>query len=197
MARDTFNPLSVEQSTNNPDADYRPLNEATVMTVVYDRVDAGEIIPSVTSGPLVNGSEAGTSLRNFDTLDFDGAAAEFACFARAVPANIGSGYLTARFSFTNDSGSGGVTWKISAIVDADGSLQTTAYGSMVAAPAKAAPGANTIAITDWTPTLNVPSGVLSAGNPIQFRIQRDPADAGDTLAADARLLSVTLRWNPT
>lgn len=197
MSRETFNPRSVEQDANNPDVSYRPLNERTVMTVTYDRVDAGEIIPSVTNGPLVNGSEAGTSLRNFDTLDFDGAAAEFACFTRAVPANIGNGYVQARFHFTNDSGTGNVVWEIQAVVDADNSLQTAAYGSMVLAPAKAAPGANRVAFTDWTPTINVPSGVLTAGAPIHFRIQRDPADAGDTLSTDARLIAVTLLWTPT
>lgn len=150
---------------------------------------ASEFIPRVTNGPGVNSSETTTHDFNYDTLDFDAATSEGATLTWAMPNNWNLGTITAIVVFTNDSGSGTVTWRVSAACPVDGEAIDTALGT-----------AQSVTKTcgdplDWNFTAATPAitvgGTPSTSAPIKLLIERDVAD---TLGVDARLIGVILFW---
>ena len=49
---------------------------------------------------------------------------------------------------------------------------------------------------NWTLSVD-PAGTPAAGDILLLRVKRVPADAGDTLAADAKLLGIVVTWTQT
>lgn len=151
--------------------------------------DAAEFVPRVTNGPSVNSSETSTNDFNYDTLDFDSATSEGATKTWVMPNNWNLGTITAVVVFTNDSGSGTVTWKVSAACPVDGEAIDTALGTAQSVT-KTVGDPLDWNITTATPAITV-GGTPSTSAPIKILIERDVAD---TLAVDARLIGVILFW---
>jgi hypothetical protein len=152
-------------------------------------ISSAAMVPRVTNGPGVNSSETATNDSNYDTLDFDAATSEGANFTWAIPNNWDLGTVTARFVFTNDSGSGTVTWKLCGRCVADGEAIDSAFGTAQSVT-KTVTGTSNWNITAATPAITI-GGTPSVSAPIQWLVERDIAD---TLAVDARLIGLFINW---
>ncbi len=154
-------------------------------------VSSAAMIPRVTAGPGVNSSESSAQDSNYDTLDFDGVNAEGATFTFALPNNWNLGTIKAIFVFTNDSGSGTVTWTLAARCPVDGEAIDSAFGTAQSVT-KTCGDPLDWNITAETPAITV-AGTPAANRPTQFLVTRDPSS--DNLAVDARLIGLILLWN--
>ena len=153
-------------------------------------VPAVAMYPNTTAGAeaaqveLSNGPE-------IKTLDFDKDSDENAQFAVAFPKSWNAGTVTFQAFFTATStNTGTVSWDLAAVALADNGDLNTAFGTAVAATAKAHSGtSNDLDVTAES------GAVTIAGSPgddeyVFFQITRDVSD--DTLTADARLLGIKL-----
>jgi len=73
-------------------------------------IPASAWIPRTTSGCGVNSLEAATNKVNYDVLEFDAAAIEYAQALVVMPSNWNAGTVTSKFHWTAASGSGDVVW---------------------------------------------------------------------------------------
>jgi len=155
-------------------------------------IPASAWIPRTTSGCGVNSLEAATNKVNYDVLEFDAAAIEYAQALVVMPSNWNAGTVTSKFHWTAASGSGDVVWQLSgrayanddAIDQATGTAQT-ATDTLTAA--------NDVDISPATSAITL-AGTAANGNPIVYELSRKATDAGDTLAVDARLLGVEISY---
>jgi hypothetical protein len=153
--------------------------------------DAAAMIPRTTNGCGVNSTETG--IINYDSMDFDSTTAEYAQVWCYLPANYTtSATVTAKFSWTADSGSGGVVWACAARCFSDDAALNQAQGTaqQIADTFITAGDEHT---TSSTPAITI-AGSPAAGNRVCFEFSRLPADGSDTLAVDARLKSVEITY---
>jgi hypothetical protein len=136
--------------------------------------------------------EAATNKVNYDVLEFDAAAIEYAQAMVIMPNNWNAGTITSKFHWTAASGSGDVVWQLSgrsyanddAIDQATGTPQTATDTLTAANDVDISPATSAITLT----------GTAANGNPIVYELSRKATDAGDTLAVDARLLGVEISY---
>lgn len=155
-------------------------------------IPASAWIPRTTSGCGVNSLEASTNKVNYDVLEFDAAAIEYAQAMVIMPNNWNAGTITSKFHWTAASGSGDVVWQLSgrsyanddAIDQATGTPQTATDTLTAANDVDISPATSAITLT----------GTAANGNPIVYELSRKATDAGDTLAVDARLLGVEISY---
>jgi hypothetical protein len=145
--------------------------------------------PATTNGAAFGTIETTTNKVLYRTLDFDPTTQEFAGFVLPWPKSADEGTISFRALWTAAAGSGGVAWALQAIGRSDDDAIDTAYGTeqMVIDTLLAAGdlhrSAESAAITIST---------LAEGDLVFLRVKRVPADAADTLAADARLIGLEL-----
>jgi hypothetical protein len=128
----------------------------------------------------------------YAVMDFDQSAAEYVSAQIAMPTSWDEGTVFVNFNWTAASGSGGVSWNAQCLSVGEGDALDTTWGA-------------TIELNDTLTTANdnhrssdsnnlTCAGTPAANDLVVFRIYRDPADPGDTLAADARLLGFSLLY---
>lgn len=151
---------------------------------------AGAMTPRTTNGPSVAVTELTTNKNMLRTLDFDATTQEFAQFEVLMPKGWDEGTFTFQPIWTAASGSGGVVWALQAVATSDDDGMDAAFGTeqtstdtLLAANDRHV-GPTSAAITA--------AGTPAEGDVVQFQIKRVPADAGDTLGVDARLLGIRL-----
>lgn len=156
-------------------------------------IHAAGMWPSTTSGSAALAKvELATNKVNYQSLDFDQTAQEFAEFALQMPDNWDASTLTFRVAWTASAGTGAVVWELQATALANDDAIDTAWGTAVEVTD------TLIATSDMHDTGE--SGAVTVGNTpaagewVQFRIARDPANASDTLTADARLTGVRVEY---
>ena len=138
--------------------------------------------------------EFGTNDRDVWALDFDSATKEYAFWDFAMPSNWDAGTVTAIFHwFANDATTNGVRWGLQAVANGDGEALDVAYGTAQEVTDNQASTANQCRISAATSAITV-GGTPAAGDTITFRAYRDPANAGDTLAVDARLMKIVVLY---
>ena len=141
--------------------------------------------------------EFGTNDRDVWVLDFDSATKEYAFWDFAMPANWDAGTVTAIFHwFANDATTNGVRWGLQAVASGDGEALDAAYGTAQEITDNQASTANQCRISAATAAITV-GGTPAAGDTITFRAYRDPTNAGDTLAVDARLMKIVVLYGIT
>jgi hypothetical protein len=153
-------------------------------------IAASQMIPRTTAGCGVNSSEAPTNDQNYDTLDFDTAADEFANFLVIFPNNWNNGTITFRPYWTADSGTGTVCFALSALAYSDSDALDTATGTaqtstdtlITALDMHIGPESSAITI----------AGTPAANKPVQFALSRDVSE--DDLGVDARLLGIEILY---
>lgn len=153
-------------------------------------VPAAALIGAVTNGAVVGTIETSTNKHNLRTFDFDSTTQEFACFTLTMPKSWNEGAITFRPIWTFSSSSGGVTWALQAVAVSDNDPLDAAYGTeqtaidvtLTAGDLHRGPESAAITV----------AGAPAASDTVLFRIKRNPADASDTLAADARLIGVEI-----
>ena len=163
-------------------------------------VDAGAMVPSVTSGAQAVTTEHATNDVMGDSFAFDTSADEYVQFKLVMPEQWNSSTIKAKFYWhpaSSTTTSHDVTWAIQATAHADGGTIDSAFGTAVTindevlgtAAARihltAATGAMTVAGTPG----------VSADEIVFFRIYRDVS--ADDLNEDAHLLGVSLQYQET
>jgi hypothetical protein len=173
-------PAATENSTRLATTEW--VNDAKPR-VLY--INAGAMIPTTTAGAATATVELPTNKIMFDALDFDASTDEFAGVWFTLPSYYQSGTVAITFHWTAASGSGDVMWTAGILAFPNDAAMDTA----VTLPAAAAD----MHVGPTFPTETI-QGSAAANVPCYIRISRDADNAGDTLAADARLLGITITF---
>jgi hypothetical protein len=146
---------------------------------------------ATTNGPSTGSAVATTNANKFSTLDFDTSTQEIAWFSVAMPKQWNEGTVTFQPVFSQlTTAAGGVTFDLSAAACSDGDSIDVAMGAAQTS-AKTAGTLNTLYFGAESSAITI-AGSPAAGDWVQYRVRRVPADASDTLAQDARLHGVIL-----
>jgi hypothetical protein len=153
-------------------------------------------IPSgVLDAAVTNGPSSGTvTLTNqkFSTKDFDTTTQETATFGFRMPQQWNEGTLTFQIEWSHPATTTnfGVAFGLSAVAIGDTEAGDAAFGTEVIVTDT---GGTTNAIyISAESTAVTAAGTIVAGDYVFFRLRRVPANAGDTLAVDARVHELTL-----
>ena len=122
--------------------------------------------------------------------DFDASTAEYVFFTVSMPSSWDEGTITARFVWTAASGSGNVVWELYAGAFSDDDTLNDSLATPVTSTDTLL-SANDLHRSPETSALTVENSP-AANDYVVFYASRKAADAGDTLAVDARLLGVEL-----
>ena len=156
---------------------------------------AGHILPQATAGAQRGIAYMATNLQPVETLDFDQTTQEFAVAIAKLPKRWNLGTFTFRPLWTAASGSGGVVWAVEALAVGDDDTLDAAYGTAQTSTDTLL-SANDLHVGPESSAITA-AGTPAAGDVLLLRVKRVPADAGDTLAADAKLLGIVVTWTQT
>jgi len=136
--------------------------------------------------------ESTTNDVNIKVLDFDGAgtAKEYAEFGVQSPAFWDASTVTAQFIWYATAGSGTVNWEIQGLALSDDDALDSAYGTLQEVTDTLL-ATGDVHITAETSALTI-AGTPVAGDWLQFKVARDPAN--DTNTSDARLMGIRIRF---
>jgi hypothetical protein len=182
-----------------PVIDIDPAYDAAITSAMVGVQDlfipASYFSPTITSGcsPLTQ-NEIVTSLLNLQTLDFDNTTQENAQYVIVLPRKSTLTGFTYRVYWMASAGvaSETVRWALAAVAYSNDDPLTGAFGSFVTVD-DALTAVNDLHITDETSSVAAASP--SSGDLIAIQIQRQPGS--DNLAADARLIGVSMRITTT
>lgn len=144
------------------------------------------------------GSEPAIAMRKLagglmlSALEFDAATPQHAQFALAMPKGWDAGDLTASLLWTARSGAGSVRWGVQAAAIGDDAALDAAFSAAVPVE-DALLAADDLHETPESAAV-APAGDRANAGLVQFRIFREAAHAGDTLAAAAQLLGARIRF---
>lgn len=157
-------------------------------------IPAGAMTPFITSGAGVGLIEMATNKNIVRTLDFDATTAESAAFEIAMPKSWDEGTLSfiPIWSHPATATNFGVVWSLSAVARGNDDALDAAFGTAVTS-ADTGGTANDLYRGPESAAMTV-GGTPAENDVIDFRIQRTPADASDTLAVDARLHGIVLKY---
>jgi hypothetical protein len=157
-------------------------------------VPAAAMLSRTTGGAGTGGVETSTNKVMLKSLDFDTTTQEFAQFALQMPKSWNLGTIVAQFVWSHPTTTVnfGVVWQIQAVALSDANAGDTAFGTAVTAT-------DTGGTTDMI-YHSPETAVMTVGNTpaaedwVVFQVARAPANGSDTLAVDARLLGVKLKY---
>jgi hypothetical protein len=158
-------------------------------------IPASAWIPRTTTGAGIDSREQSTNKINTDELLFDAGTDEFAQAMIVMPSNWNAGTVTAKFHWTASTGSGDVVWGLQGRAYANDDALDQAMGTAQTAT-DTLTATNDVDISPATSAITL-GGTAASGNPVIFQVYRDADAAGDTLAADARLLGVEISYTST
>lgn len=125
-------------------------------------------------------------------LEFDQTTKQYAGFRMAMPKSWNEGTVTyyALWHHASTTTNFGVAWELQAVAHSDADTTSANFGTAVVVT-------DTGGAVDTLYRSAESSAITIAGTPasedlVQFRVARVPADAGDTLAAKARLIGVVV-----
>lgn len=150
--------------------------------------------PSITSpasSPIQ--VQSTTNAVNYYYVDFLDGNASYCNWAIAMPSDYNGGTVTAVFYWvTTSATTNPVVWELAGRSFGDNEAIDQAFGTAQNV-ADTNNAANTLNISAATPAITL-GGTPAAGEYVQFRAARLPANAGDTLTASARLLQVRISY---
>lgn len=138
-----------------------------------------------------------TPVEGVPVLNFDDTTVEYMDFMVWLPPHYGGGGLTLRFVWTGAAATNAVVWSAAfrRIPDDAEDLDTTAftydYNNASAGTAPSAIGETSEEALTFTDGADMDS--WAAGEWAIMRVRRVPTDGGDTMAGDARLISVSCK----
>jgi hypothetical protein len=148
-------------------------------------IPANVLIPQAT-GPALATITTSTNGIKTGVADFDGTVAEVANFSDARPKNWDGTNPTAKFRWrAATGGTGAVTWSIAITAINEGDVVDVA--PTWTSVSDAVVTAERDQLTAATAAIAI-QGTLTADSRLQFWIRRNPADGGDTMSQDARLV---------
>lgn len=155
---------------------------------------AGAMIPATTNGGELETSESTTNKVMMDGLLFDAATSESAQAAVQMPKSWDESTIVAQFVWTHPATTTnfGVTWGIQARAFGNSDALDAAFGTAVEV-SDTGGTTNDVFISPETGAVTV-GGTPGAEELVIFKFYRDPADGGDTMAVDAKLLGVKIHY---
>jgi hypothetical protein len=154
---------------------------------------ASGMIPAGASAPAQNKNTGAGSGQVYYSMDFSDTAEEFAHAIVAMPSDWNGGTVTAQFYWTATGTS------TNGVVGAQGrsyaDLETIdqAYGAEQIATDAHSATALQVQLSPATAAITI-GGTPAAGELVMWRVSRNVADGGDTLAVDAMLLGVMVNY---
>jgi hypothetical protein len=190
LSQASLNTLNLT-SLKLPTAGNIQVNAANSKRTMY--VSASAMYPSTTAPcASITQVESSTNDVNIKVLDFDGAGSskEYAEFGIQSPTYWDASTVTAQFIWYATAGSGTVNWEIQGLALSDDDALDTAYGTLQEVTDTLI-ATGDVHITSETAAITI-AGTPVAGDWLQFKIARDPAN--DTNTSDARLMGVRIRF---
>jgi hypothetical protein len=153
---------------------------------------AAAMVDRVTTGAARVKQELTTNKNNLITLDFDTTTQEFAQFEIAMPKSWDRGTLTFEPIWMHGSTTTnfGVVWSLAAVARSNDDPGDVAFGTAQTSTDTGGT-TNDIYVGPESSAITV-AGSPAVGDTVQFQIARVPADAGDTMAIDAKLIGVRI-----
>ena len=142
-----------------------------------------------TNGAAEGSTETATNKIMVASLDFDQTTAEYAQLTLPMPKSWNESTVTAQFVWTATT-TGSVVWGCQAVAISDDDVLDAAFGTAQTVT-DAVTAANDVMISAETSAITI-GGTPAEGDIVVFQFYRDAASGSDTLAADAKLLSVKL-----
>lgn len=158
-------------------------------------IPAGSWTPRVTNGPAPGWYESTTSLINIITLDFNQTTQQYATFHLKFPRRYSLTSFTFRIEWFSSASSGSVVWSIATVGLSDGDALSTAYGTAVQVT-DAVGSANSFRNTAESSAVTIGNSPSSLDG-IFIQLSRVTGDASDDMAADARLIGVSVHLTAT
>ena len=126
------------------------------------------------------------------SLDFDGVTAEYAQFWIRMPKAWDEGTVTAQFYWSHAATTTdfGVRWGLQGVAISDDDTIAVAYGTAQEVTDTGGT-TNDLYVSPATSAITL-TGTPAAGDMTAWRVYRDPVNAGDTMAIDARLHGVAI-----
>jgi hypothetical protein len=145
----------------------------------------------VTAGAAPGTEETATNDIVFTYFDFDASTKEHIQFQLPMAKQYNNGTWSIQYLWKSLSGaSGGVAWGLSIVAISDGDALDAAFGTEVVVTDSWSSN-TTLYITSESGAVT-PAGSPAVGDLLVFNIARVVADAGDTMAGDARLIGFRL-----
>lgn len=157
-------------------------------------IPAAAMVARTTNGAAAGTVEMTTNKNMFKTLDFDTATSEYAQFSIQMPKSWNKGTVTAAFVWSHAATTTnfGVTFALQAVALSNDDAGDVAFGTEQIA-ADTGGTTNDIYVSPVTSAITI-AGTPAANDYVQFQVRRAVADAGDTMAIDARLHGVQLYY---
>lgn len=150
------------------------------------------MVSRTTNGPSAGTVETTTNKIMIKTLDYDTTTQEFAQFAVRMPKSWNGSTVTFQpvWSHASTTTNFGVVWALEAVSLSDNEAGDTAVGTAQTSTDTGGT-TNNIYIGPESSAITIGSSPASQDY-VVFQIKRNPADASDTMAIDARLHGITL-----
>lgn len=157
-------------------------------------IPAWGMVSRITNGPGVGKVETATNKVNLPTLDFDTATAENAQFQIRMPKSWNAGTVTAVFVWSHAATTTnfGVAWSLKGLALDDSEAADGAFGTTITVTDTGGTTNNQY-ITAETAAVTISSSPAKS-SVVVFEVTREVANAGDTMAIDARLHGVMLYY---
>lgn len=155
-------------------------------------VPAVAMYARTTNGPSSGTVEKATNKNMFKTLDFDTTTQEFAQFEIHMPKSWNLSTVTFQPVWTHAATTVnfGVVWALQGVARSDTDAGDVAFGTEQTSTDT---GGTTDAIYIGPESSAITiGGTPAAGDTVQFQVKRNPANASDTMAIDARLHGIRL-----
>lgn len=191
-------------------ADYelmaRKLSDGTLHKPLLSEIGAGKqsmyltidrfLTPASAPPAAIATVETTTNKIMFQHRGFDGVATD-ETLGMFLPItdmkNWDRGTITAKFHWSNASGSGNVVWAIKGVAIGDDDALDVACGTQVTVQ-DTVTAVGDLMVSAETPAMTF-SGTPAVSDAVYIQITRLQSDAGDTMSADARLHGVTILYS--
>jgi hypothetical protein len=155
-------------------------------------IPAAAMTPRITNGPSSGTVEMSTNKNMFKTLDFAKATQQFAQFEVFFPKswNLGTVTFQPMWSHAATTTNFGVTWGLAGVARSRNDAGDVAFGTVVTS-VDTGGTTNNIYLASESGAITI-AGTPTLGDTVQFQLNRTVADAGDTMAINARLHGIRL-----
>jgi hypothetical protein len=157
-------------------------------------IPATAMVSRTTNGAGAGTVEMTTNKNMLKTLDFDASTQEFAQFTIRMPTSWDEGTVTFApvWSHPSTTTNFGVVWGLAAVAFSNDDAMDTAYGT---AQTSTDTGGTTNDLYEGPESSAITvAGTPAAGDTVFFQINRTVADGSDTMAVDARLHGIALKY---
>lgn len=152
---------------------------------------AAAMVPNTTNGPAAGSTETTTNKVMLSTLDFDQSTDESAQIVIPMPKSWDEGTITAQFGWTATT-TGNVVWGCSGVALSDDDATDAAFGTAQTVT-DGVTLANDLMWSAATSAITI-AGTPAAEDLVVLKFYRDADNGSDTLAADAKLIAVRIKY---